>query len=42
MLAYLFHWAPESLLRLTAADLKFWAERVENVKNALKRGSENG
>lgn len=36
MLAYLFHWPPESLLGLTAEDLQFWAKRVEDVKKAMK------
>ncbi|WP_297668992.1 GpE family phage tail protein [uncultured Desulfovibrio sp.] len=38
MLAWLFHWPPESLWKLTAQDLMFWAARAKDVQNSLQNG----
>lgn len=39
MLAYVFHWSPESLLAMTADDLIFWAERLRDVEREIKGGA---
>ncbi|MDR2051141.1 MAG: hypothetical protein LBQ63_05145 [Deltaproteobacteria bacterium] len=28
----MFHWPPESLLNLTAEDLRFWGNRLKDLK----------
>ncbi len=42
MLAWLFHWPPESLWKMTAQDLLFWAKRVEDVNKNLQKGKNRG
>jgi hypothetical protein len=36
-MAYTFHWPPESLLAMTADDLDFWSECVEDLRKLLKK-----
>lgn len=38
MLAWIFHWPPESIYELDADDLVFWAARVGEIEKAGKFG----
>lgn len=40
MLAWVFHWPPESIYNLEADDLIFWTARVEEIEKTLR--SKNG